>query len=391
MFRLAAWSLLFACAAQAQTPNPYAPPPGSAPAEPDPYRPRVGEATGPVRGTGGGVVEYRHNYESRPSYSLSTEPLRRPTYAPPVFGGYGFGGIGWGYPGYGRGLGNQYGNYLQGVASVTAATGQYYQDVQSARITRYQANNDALQYAKNVIQAERDYERGKTEAYKQDIAREKRERLDRARHDAPNNEIWSGATFNTLLKSILDSPSPTNGPNIPVEPRIINGLNFSDKTSRGNLSMAKDEGKIDWTEALLADAFNTTRNRFSETYAAALSAAKSGTPPKRAEMTSLRNDLKRLETLLGDEVGNMSPGDYTTSRRLLNQLKDGITGLSDPNIYKTAFASKSRLKTVGDVVAYCRDNGLEFAAATAPGDAQAYSTFYFQLRDYDRGVWTGGR
>jgi hypothetical protein len=303
------------------------------------------------------------------------------------WGGMGWGGMGWG-PGWGMGLG---GNYLQGVAAVTQATGQYYQDIESARITRYQANNDALQYAKNLIEAERDYERGKREAYKQDFARERRERLDRARHNAPNNEIWSGFTFNTLLTSILGSSSPLSGPNIPVEARIINGLNFSDKTSRGNLSLAKDEGRIDWTEVMQTDPFNTTRNRFSETYAAALSRARAGTPPKRAEIMSMRNDLRRMETILADEVGNMTPGEYTTSLRQLRQLTQAVTGLSDPNIYKTAFADRSRLRTVADVVAHCRDNGLEFGPATATGDAQAYSAFYFMLRDYERGIWSGGR
>jgi hypothetical protein len=311
------------------------------------------------------------------NYNIATGPTVAPSYA----GAPGFGGFGYPYQRV-----TPYEGYLQGLASVTAATGQYYKDVQSARITRYQANQAGLDFARDRLKFERDYEAGKWRAYREDLAGEKRTALDNARTDPSNAEIWSGKTFNVLLKSILNSSHPTSGPNIPVPAKTMGGINFSDKTSRGNVSMVKDEGKIEWTEALGYKAFDESRDRFQKDYNAAVSSIRSGTTPNRDLMASLKKDLRSLEDDLMAETSNLSPGEYTTSRRLINQLKETVTGLGNPKLARQYAGSKKEFRTVAEVVDHCMRNGLEFGPAVAAGDEQAYSAFYYYLRNYERGV-----
>lgn len=327
------------------------------------------------------------------AYSLRTytpppppPPPSHSSFVPMFPGAPGGGGFfpGMMYPGFNRM--DPYSGYLQGLASVTAATGQYQKDIQDARMTRYAANNAAIDSARKTVEWETEYERRKQRLWREEIEGEKRTRLDRARRDAPNSEIWAGSTFNVLLKSILDSSSPLSGPPIPVEPRIVHGLNFVEKGSRGNVGLAKDEGRIVWTGGLGEKAFDSVRDEFEKNFQAATSSLRAGSSPPRDTMAALRSDLKRLETTLDREFDNMSPGDYTTSKRQLRQLRDSVTGLSDPRA-ATAFSSaKKSLRTVSDIVGHLMKNGMEFGPVSSAGDEPAYSAFYFSLRDYERGI-----
>jgi hypothetical protein len=164
------------------------------------------------------------------------------------------------------------------------------------------------------------------------------------------------------------------------------GINFTDKTSRGNVSMVKDEGKIEWTEALGYKAFDESRENFQKNFNSAVSSIRGGTTPNRDLMAALRKDLRALEDDLTAEVGNLTPGEFTTSRRLINQLKETVTGLGNPRLARQFGGSKKVLSTVAEVVEHLMKNGLEFGPAMSSSDEQAYSAFYFYLRNYERGV-----
>jgi hypothetical protein len=304
-------------------------------------------------------------------------------YVNPGFG-YGFGypgfGYGFGFPGYGS-----YGDTLQGIASVTAATGQYYQDIQQARITREQSRQMALDTQRKQIEFEMWYETVRPTAPKM-LKQEQATDLDWARNHAQNTEIWSGRTLNVLLRSILKSPNPLQGPNIPLDERILRGLNLTDGTTRANLSLTKDEGKIIWPEALAAESFDEVRDRFTKNFEEATRMVQSSGPPPRALMNSLRKDLKTLDEKLDDQVRDLAPSRYIESRRLLNQLTTNIRGLSDPRVVKALHSDwRKNVRNVSDLVGYLMKNGLEFGPAVA-GDESSYTAAYWAIRNYERAV-----
>ena len=281
---------------------------------------------------------------------------------------------------------SRYGSYLQGVASVTTATGEYYNQIQQARITREQSRQMALDTQRKQIEQEMWYESIRPTAPRLK-AQEKATDLDWARNSAQNTEIWSGRTLNVLLKSVLSTPSPGQGPNISLSETALRGLNLTDGTTRGNLSLStRDEGKITWPETLQGPSFDEVRDRFGKNFAEASRVATTSGPPSRALMNSLRGDLKKMEEQLEDQVTNESISGYIEARRVLNQVKNNLKGLSDPKLCKSCHANwRKNVRNVSDLVAYCLKNGLEFGPAVG-GSESSYTATYYALRNYERGV-----
>ena len=200
-------------------------------------------------------------------------------------------------------------------------------------------------------------------------------------------EIWSGKTFNVLLRSIRDSANPTGGPNIPLDPPIVKAINLSDDTTRANLSLAKDEGKIDWPELLLEKPFDEFRNGFQKGFEKGIQSVNSGTPLDREQLKNLRADLGALSNKLDDMIRDISPSQYIGSRRLLNQLKETVDGLGNARVVRSANqAWKKDVHTVAQLVSHCMKNGLTFGPAVASEDEPYYTAAYYALRSYERGV-----
>jgi hypothetical protein len=294
------------------------------------------------------------------------------------------------FPGYG-GFGNPYqietpvGGYLQGLASVTSATGQYYNQIQQARITREQSRQMALDTQRKQIEQEMWYESVRPTAPKL-MKQQEQTDLDWARNYAQRTEIWSGRTLNVLLKSVLKSPYPTRGPNIPLDDTALRGLNLTDGASRGNLSMTRNEGKIVWPEGLQSESFDELRGRFGKSFETATRQVQSGTQPSRDLMKSLHADLKALDEKLNDQVRDLSPGEFIQSRRTLNQLNGTLKGLSDPRLCKSCHGDwRKSVRTVGELVAYCEKNGLVFGPAV-DGEEASYTVTYYALRNYERSL-----
>lgn len=282
---------------------------------------------------------------------------------------------------------NAYGAALQGMASLTAATGQYYQDIQQARITREQSRQMHMDTQRKQLQLEMDYERYYRPTSAKLITQQREQDLDWARKGPPTSEIWSGAALNTLLQSILRSPAPTAGDPVMLSEAALNALHLTDGTTRANLALARDAGKINWPDALDTAAFDADRDRFSQNFATATTYAQSGKMPERAMIREMRDDLKRMESRLEDQVRDISPTDFILARRMLNQLRDNVQGLSNPQVVKGASRDWRRnVRSVSDLVAHCKANGLEFGPAVAPGDQAGYTAAYYSMRQYERSV-----
>ncbi|NBO92760.1 MAG: hypothetical protein EBV06_10700 [Planctomycetia bacterium] len=377
MFRLAVCvAVLIAASVNAQVPYPAS----SGPIRPEPV------GSGPARGAAGGVLDVKPSTERLPTVEVNQTITQIPSYTGGI-GGYSLGTM----SGYNPYMYNPpwgtrqtaLNGYLTGVASVTTATGEYWNQIGQAQLTREQARRSSYDTARKRIETEMWYESLKPKT--QDlIDAAVREDLERARRDPPATEIWSGKSLNALLNNILKCPQPTNGPTIPLTDDMLRGLNLVDKSSRGNLSMAKDEGKIAWPEALQEEVFDGPRDRFSKLFSQAISSVNAGAMPDFKVIRELRKELKDMETQLDDQVDKISTGSYLAGRRTLNQLKTQVAGLSDPAVVKSSRSWRNEVRTVGDLVRICQTLGMEFGASASPGDERAYTATYYSLRNYER-------
>jgi hypothetical protein len=209
--------------------------------------------------------------------------------------------------------------------------------------------------------------------------------LDWARNDPPNTQIWSGDTFNILLRSILTSSSPSRGPNIPLDPNVVNGLNLRDKSARGNLSLTKDDGKFEWPDALLEKPFDDLRTDFEKKFETAMKSVRYGERPERTLLRELRSDLDRMDAKLAQLVGEFSPTEFIDARRKIRTLTDTMRAMNDTLTVRAGSGQWRRsVRTVADLVDYMMRNGLEFGPAVTPTDFSAYSAAYYPLRNYER-------
>jgi hypothetical protein len=202
----------------------------------------------------------------------------------------------------------------------------------------------------------------------------------------PDSEVWSGQAINVLLKKALSSPTPLGGPTILLEQHVASSLKFHDRASGGRPAPARDEGTIDWAGALSREPFEVVRSRFSRNYSQALRAITSGVRPGSDDIAELRKDIRRMESILADEARALSPGDYTRSSRQLRELTKAVNSLPDRAVAHATPPGRTSLRTVADVVAYCRSHGLEVGPAQGASEQQAYSAFYVQVRSYERGL-----
>ncbi len=276
---------------------------------------------------------------------------------------------------------------LQGLASLTSASGEYWNQIEQARIAREQSYQASIDTRKKQIQFEQWYEQNRPTALTM-AAQDKASALTWARNDAEDTQIWAGRPLNVLLQSILTAPNPTAGPKIYLDPSTVRGLNLILPSSRGNLALAKNGGKIAWTETLQGSAFDVARNAFSQEFAMGIKTALKGDTAPLAVIEGLQTALKSLSATLDDEVQNISPTAYIDSRRLLNQLKNEIKGLNNPVLCETCSDKwKKNIHTVAELVKYCMDNGMQFGPAVTAGDYPAYTAFYYAIRNYERGIW----
>ncbi len=325
------------------------------------------------------VGSYANEYYPPPPQRA---PVVAQTPPPPAYiGGY---GANLGMIGAGPGVG--YGSALQGLGSYTQAAGQYWNDIEQARMSREQVKQRQIETRRQELQFEMDYEKIRPTTQKM-VRKERDAELQWARSDPPLTEIWSGRTFNVLLRSILDQPSPLAGPNIPLEPHVVKGLNLTDQTTRANLSLTKDQGRIDWTETLQGGAFDAARTKFQKGYDKALQTMQSGNPINRTQLQELRNDLDKMNQKLDDMVADIPMGSYIESRRLLNQLKETVTGLGNARVVRSLNPGwRAEVRTVAQLVGHCMRNGLSFGPAVAAEDEPAYTAAYYAIRSYERGL-----
>jgi len=309
------------------------------------------------------------------SATLSTNPLG---------GGYDSGTAAPGYGGYG---GGGYGEdptagFLRGTSDVINATGNYFKNVQSARLIQSQADDSRIDYRRRLIDEAR-YERMNLltteELRQQQLARD----LARSRHEPPIEEIASGKSLNDLLHHLTGDPTRPKGPNVPLDDEVMQRINVTGPTeTAASVGLLKDEGNLQWPQALKGHEFDEPRKNLEAKMVDAVQALKFNNAVKQGDLNDLNLDLKQLRILV--EKSELSPTDYIAAKDYLDQAASAIMALGDPNVVKY-FNHKFNAKNVAELVDDMRTKGLDFAAA-APGDAGAYRALHQALVAYDYGV-----
>jgi hypothetical protein len=300
-------------------------------------------------------------------YGLSTSPGYNPYSTP--YGSYG----------------SPFGADLQGAAALTSATGEYWKAIGQGQLIREQARQARIDTLRKQIEFEQWWDTVRPTAPKM-MAAERATDLDRARKDPPATEIWSGQALNALLRSVQSSRlNRASSPSL--EEDSLKNINLSDRSSRGNIGMLKDGGKLSWPASLQESQFDEARKRLSKNLRRAVDQVKNDKEPvEPALLRDINGDFKSLNSTLNESADDLSPAQYIEAKRYLNQLAAAIRALSDSkvtNYFNNTWNAKG--KNVAELVSHLTREGLSFAPAT-PGDEAAYNALYVALRNYEAGL-----
>jgi hypothetical protein len=321
------------------------------------------------------------------------------------FGGGGFGGGAYGLAGYGGGFGGgfggyypgAYGGYMQGLASVTNANGQYQMQIQQARVEQQQAeqarNKTRLDWDKTRIEETnlRSQEATANREYRENVREQARqETLNWSRKDPPAHYIYEGVALNAIADEIkqLQLDSSLRGPQVLVDQEILNRINVNDGTSNSaaaGLGVIKPNGSLNWPVIMRSRDFEPIRKVLDQQVAGAIRMVRSDSLDAET-YTALQKEADKLQKYIDSLVGDMRPDDYIRANRFSTSLEKDVVLLGGDNA-KKYFSGDFKLS--GSSVAEVLDNmfksGLKFAAA-GDADRQAYNAFYNSLLQYDAGL-----
>ena len=276
--------------------------------------------------------------------------------------------------------------YLTGVASVTSATGQYWKDIQSARLTREEARRSSFETTRKQLELQRWYEVQKPKT--QDLVDAAvRTELEGARRDAPMTDVVAGRSLNALLNNVRKLGRLSRGPNIQLEEDTLKHINLTSPAVSGNVGMLKDGGKITWPLSLQEKPFEDVRTRLARNIEQAVDAIK--TNDGKVEPRLLRDieaDRKALDAMVKNSQDDMTIGQYLEAQRFMGQLSAAVNSLKDPAIKKYFNNTwNAKGKNVAELMEHMKNEGLNFGPA-GPGDESAYMALYYALREFESGL-----
>jgi hypothetical protein len=285
-----------------------------------------------------------------------------------------------------------YGGYMHGIADVIRSQGQFMIDRQQSLLMREQVRTAKLENRKKELEQWL-WERQNMPTLEDERERSQKNELRRSRNDPPLTEIWSAKALNDLLsdakkiqsEGALVSSAPLSG-------ELLAKINVTSGKSGGNIGLLK-EGKVLWPLMLRRKAFDQERNQLNRLVAQAIEQAGRGQVEAETLDQMMRgvSALQRRITVqlkTSHEEGIWSPTIYMDARSFLTQFDDALRVLMQPdaaNYLTGKYAAKG--KTVGELVKYMTDNGLQFAPMT-PGNETAYTALHRALATYDSQLGT---
>jgi hypothetical protein len=274
-----------------------------------------------------------------------------------------------------------YGGFMQGVAAVNQAQGEFLIQQEQAKVVGEQAKQAKLDTRRKSFDQYL-YERDRRPSNEDERERARMLNLRRARNNPPPTEIWSGKALNDLLDGLQKMHAQhVSGPTIPLNPDILSKINVTTGTTEGSLGQLRGDGKLQWPYALSDTPYDADRKKLDELAAGAYKEAEYGRV-KPATIRSMTKTVDDLAKKLKKNIKDITPSDYVDSKRFLNDMEQTIKVLRDPNVsnYVTKkWAAKG--DTVSELVQNMTNQGLKFAPATR-GDEAAYTALHSALVQY---------
>ncbi len=299
------------------------------------------------------------------------------------------GGGGYGFP-WARPFIDPYGSTLQGAASVMNAQGQYLNQRQEALLRQEDVKNAKLDRRRRIID-EYLYEKEVLPNDEQLREEKRRLRVQRAKNNPPETEVWSGYALNTLLRDMEQLHGRgIRGPNVPLDQEMLQHISISSigsPTGRGgNLGLLKDGGKLEWPLSLQNPIFDKYRDNLETAFGAAVEDAKRG-EIKFQTLQSLQATANTFQEALKKQVNNISGNDYIEGRHYLNLVDDSVKAMRDRNMLNLVKndVMSPQGRNVAELVDFMGSKGLEFSPAV-PGEETSYSALHRAMASYDRAM-----
>jgi hypothetical protein len=213
--------------------------------------------------------------------------------------------------------------------------------------------------------------------------------LIRSRGNPPRAEVLSGKALNVLLADLrrlgteidaADMPDVA----LPLDERGLKHINVT--RGAGNFALLKNEGRLNWPDALTGAAFQEPRERLA---ALAPDAVRQAGRDRGADPDTIRRmagDVDLLHRLLRQKARNLSFEPFTEAKVFLQNFEEALVALRQPNAADHFNGTYDQTaQTVLGLVREMTDRGLRFAPA-APGDEAAYTALREAMAACDRAV-----
>jgi hypothetical protein len=273
--------------------------------------------------------------------------------------------------------------YLSGASDVINSQGNFLVSKRQSEVIHEQAKQSQLDTKRKTIE-QWQYEQSIAPKLSEVQAKAQQEGYMQALGNPAPATIWSGQVLNTLLRDV-QQPGGGRRPSIPIDPSLVNKLNFTDGTNAGNLWFFAKGPKLEWPFVLRDPRYKDERDRVEALTSAAIRQAGAGGEIDFNTVKDLQKTTDQMLLDLKDMIDDITPSDYVKSKRFLNDLYKASQALGDASAAKTL--AKKELPPVGTVdqlVAMMTGKGLQFAPASA-GNETAYSSLYQSLRAFDVG------
>ena len=304
--------------------------------------------------------------------------------------GMGGGGMGGGY-GYNPG---PVGGYMQGLASVTNANGEYQMQIQQARVEQQQAekarNSTRIDWDKTRLEETslRSQQMTANKDFRENVRTQARlETLNWSRDNPPPHYIMEAVALNAIANEVkrIQLDSNLRGPQILVDPEVLSHINTTDggRASGGaSLKAINSNGSLKWPIIMRSRDFEPIRKSLDQQMAGAIRMVKSDSMDAET-YNKMTVEVENLQKYLDGQVSDLRPDDFIRANRFVTDLQQDVSlfGRDDAKKYFTG-DFKAQGSTVGEVLENMFKSGMTFAAG-AESDRQYYFSFYNSLQQYD--------
>ena len=274
---------------------------------------------------------------------------------------------------------------LDGVAAVIEAQGDYLVKVQRAALLREEVRQKKLETRRKQLEHwewERDFREA---AAKKERERVYNRELEYARNFPSQTMICDGTVLNKLLDELARRPELPGSGSTPVEADWVAHVHVS-VDGRANIGLLKGD-TIYWPQLLHRPEFADDRKRIEDLLNQARQlvvsnpGGQSALAPVLRELGEARRACKdHIDAAIRSSANDpaYNPRHYVEGGRFLNQLRDTIFMLERPDA--AYYLTPLQGRTVAELVAHMKKNGVRFAAATV-GCERYYVALHRALAD----------